>query len=220
MAPLVAAAAGIVPDGGTATSVSIGAGGRQVVGLAPAVAGVSHNTYSSFNVSAAGASLDNVGINARTIVNQVTGTDRSLIEGNIAVLGSTRANVILSNPNGITVNGGSFTNTGHVVLSTGRVSFDDITLAPGVIRRDVVLDTDSGTIVVGPNGLSSALISLDLIARNLRVEGPVNWICPCMTGHAVTLTLENLLAGETRVASSISRRCADATDLPGAFQTS
>ncbi|WP_186059804.1 filamentous hemagglutinin N-terminal domain-containing protein [Burkholderia gladioli] len=193
MTPLVAAAAGIVPDGGTATSVSIGAGGRQVVGLAPAVAGVSHNTYSSFNVSAAGASLDNVGINARTIVNQVTGTDRSLIEGNIAVLGSTRANVILANPNGITVNGGSFTNTGHVVLSTGRVSFDDITLAPGVIRRDVVLDTDSGTIVVGPNGLTSALISLDLIARNLRVEGPVN-----NTFSSSTAGLR-VLAGNSRV---------------------
>lgn len=174
LTPLAAAAAGIVPDGATQTSVTAGAGGRQIVNIAPAVAGVSQNTYSSFNVSAAGASLNNVGINARTIVNQVTGTDRSLIEGNLDVLGSTRANVILANPNGITVNGGSFTNTGHVVLSTGNVSFDDITLAPGVIRRDVVLDTSTGTIVVGPNGLTSALISLDLIARNLLIEGPVN----------------------------------------------
>ncbi|WP_232454201.1 contractile injection system protein, VgrG/Pvc8 family, partial [Burkholderia ubonensis] len=29
---------------------------------------------------------------------------------------------------------------------------------------------------------------------------PINgWTCPCMTGHTVTLGLENLLAGETRV---------------------
>ncbi|WP_157661752.1 hypothetical protein, partial [Burkholderia ubonensis] len=28
----------------------------------------------------------------------------------------------------------------------------------------------------------------------------VLWTCPCMTGHTVTLGLENLLAGETRVA--------------------
>lgn len=32
-----------------------------------------------------------------------------------------------------------------------------------------------------------------------------------MIGHAVTLRLEDLLAGENRVASSISERCADAT---------
>ncbi|MBR7996116.1 sel1 repeat family protein, partial [Burkholderia cenocepacia] len=38
-----------------------------------------------------------------------------------------------------------------------------------------------------------------------------DWTCPCMTGHAVTLRLENLPVGETRAASSISGRCADAT---------
>jgi filamentous hemagglutinin family protein len=193
IAPLAVAAAGIVPDGATPTRVAIGAGGREIVDLAPAIGGVSHNSYTSFNVSAAGAALNNVGINARTIVNQVTGTGRSLIEGNLAVLGSTRANLILANPNGITVNGGSFTNTGHVVLSTGRVSFSDVELAPGVIRRDVMLDTDSGTIVVGPNGLSSALISLDLIAKNLRIEGPVD-----NTFTSSTAGLR-LIAGRSRV---------------------
>ncbi|HDR9192572.1 filamentous hemagglutinin N-terminal domain-containing protein [Burkholderia vietnamiensis] len=119
-------AAGVVPDGGTATAVSIGAGGRQMINIAPAVGSVSNNTYSSFNVSKAGADLNNIGINARTIVNQVTSTNPTLIQGNINVLGP-RANVILANPNGVTVDGGSFTNTGHVVLSTGQVSFNDIT---------------------------------------------------------------------------------------------
>src|SRR5690349_1786956 len=62
-----AGAPGIVPDGGTATTVSTSANGRQTVGLAPAVYGVSNNTYTSFNVGKAGATLDNNGINARTI---------------------------------------------------------------------------------------------------------------------------------------------------------
>lgn len=127
--PHCAAAAGIVADGGTPTSVSIGPNGRQLVNLAPAVAGVSSNTYSSFNVTTAGATLNNAGINARTIVNQVTSTNRSLIEGEIAVAGP-RANVVLANPNGITVNGGSFVNTGHVALSTGTVNFNDLQIAP------------------------------------------------------------------------------------------
>ncbi|MGZ2749718.1 two-partner secretion domain-containing protein [Burkholderia stagnalis] len=165
-------AAGIVADGSTATTISTGAGGRQTVNVAPTVGGVSNNTYSSFNVSKAGADLNNVGINARTIVNQVTSTNPSLIQGNINVLGP-RANVILANPNGITVDGGSFTNTGHVVLSTGQVSFNDITLAPGVLQRNVVLTTDRGAITIGPGGLSGTLVNLDLIAKQLNINGPV-----------------------------------------------
>ncbi|MPV64318.1 filamentous hemagglutinin N-terminal domain-containing protein [Burkholderia sp. BE17] len=167
-----ALAAGITPDGGTATSVISGASGRQTVNIAPAIGGVSNNTYSSFNVSKAGADLNNIGINARTIVNQVTSTNPSLIQGNINVLGP-RANVILANPNGVTVDGGSFTNTGHVVLSTGQVSFNDVTIAPGVTQRNVMLTTNRGGIAIGPGGLSGTLVNLDLIAKQLSINGPV-----------------------------------------------
>ncbi|WP_441301340.1 filamentous hemagglutinin N-terminal domain-containing protein [Burkholderia sp. S-53] len=190
--PHCAAAAGIVPDGGTPTSVSIAPNGRQLVNLAPAVAGVSSNTYSSFNVTATGATLNNVGINARTIVNQVTSTNRSLIEGEIAVAGP-RANVVLANPNGITVNGGSFVNTGHVALSTGNVTFNDLQIAPGVIQRNVVLDTSTGTIVVGPGGLAGALIGLDLIAKNIIVDGAIDNTFSSSTAGV------RLLAGRSRV---------------------
>jgi filamentous hemagglutinin family protein len=168
----VASAAGIVPDGGTSTSVATAANGGQTVNIAPAISGVSQNTYSSFNVSSAGATLNNVGINARTIVNQVTSSNPSLIEGQISVTGS-RANVILANPNGITVNGGSFVNTGHVALTTGQVSFDDLQIAPGIFQRNVILNTTGGAIVIGPQGLSSALVDLDLIAKNIQINGPV-----------------------------------------------
>jgi len=168
--PCVIHAAGIVADGATATSVVTAANGGQTVNIAPAISGVSHNTYSSFNVSSAGATLNNVGINARTIVNQVTSSNPSLIEGQISVAGS-RANVILANPNGITVNGGSFVNTGHVALTTGQVSFDDLQIAPGIFQRNVVLNTTGGAIVIGPQGLSSALVDLDLIAKNIQING-------------------------------------------------
>jgi hypothetical protein len=81
--------------------------------------------------------------------------------------------VILANPNGVTVDGGSFTNTGHVVLSTGQVGFTDLTLAPGVIQRNVVLTTDRGAITIAPGGLSGTLVNLDLIAKQLSINGPV-----------------------------------------------
>ncbi len=167
-----AVAAGIVPDGGTATSVSTGATGRQTVNIAPATAGVSHNTYTSFNVGSAGADLNNTAVAARTIVNQVTSTNPSLIQGNIGVLGP-RANVILANPNGITVDGGSFTNTGNVALTTGQVSFNDFTTGSGQLQRNVVLNTNSGAINIGPGGLAGTMLNLELIAKQVRVAGAV-----------------------------------------------
>lgn len=166
------AAPGIVPDGGTHTTVTTAGNGRQTVSIAPSVYGVSNNTYSSFNVSQAGATLDNTSANARTIVNQVTSTNPSLIEGEVAVLGS-RANVVLANPNGITVNGGSFVNTGHVALATGQVSFSDLQLAPGQFQRNVLLNTQGGAITIGPRGLAGTLIGLELIAKQIQVNGPI-----------------------------------------------
>ena len=168
----VRAAAGIVPDGATSTTVTTAANGRQTVNIAPATGGVSQNTYSAFNVGASGATLNNTGINARTIVNQVTSTNPSLIQGDITVSGP-RANVVIANPNGITINGGSFVNTGRVALTTGQVSFNDVQIG-GVLQRNVVLNTTGGTITVGPQGLASTLIGLDLIAKNVLVNGPVN----------------------------------------------
>jgi filamentous hemagglutinin family protein len=170
--PTPTQAAGIVPDGQTATTVLTAPNGAQTVNIAAPVSGVSQNTYQSFNVGTAGATLVNTGINARTIVNQVTSTNPSLIEGTITVAGP-RANVILANPNGITVNGGSFVNAGHVALSTGQVTLVDVPIAPGVTQRNVALNTTGGTIVIGPGGLSAALVDLDLIAKNVQVQGPL-----------------------------------------------
>ncbi|VVD73814.1 tRNA nuclease CdiA-2 [Pandoraea morbifera] len=185
-------AAGIVPDGGTATSVTIGADGRQNVAIAPPVRGVSHNTYASFSVDRAGATLNNSGVNARTIVNEVTGTAPSLIQGQIAVAGP-RANVVLANPNGITVNGGTFVNTGHVALSTGQVSFSDVLVAPGVYQRNVVLDTGRGTIEVAGGGLAGTLIGLELIARTVRVSAPITNDFSSPTAYV------RVIAGSSRV---------------------
>ena len=57
-------AAGIATDGNSLTSISTPASGRQTFNIAPAIGGVSHNAYTSFNVSRAGANLNNVGIDA------------------------------------------------------------------------------------------------------------------------------------------------------------
>ncbi|KJK21247.1 hypothetical protein UB46_28285 [Burkholderiaceae bacterium 16] len=88
-------AGGITPDGGTVTTAATGANGRITVGVAQAMGGVSTNTYRDFNVPRAGVDLDNNAALARTILNQVTSTNPSILEGPLSVLGP-RANVILS----------------------------------------------------------------------------------------------------------------------------
>ncbi len=170
---LSVANAQVVPDASTVTSVFSGANGQAIVNVAPTVAGVSHNVYLDFNVGKPGLEFANSTAQARVIINEVNSTRPSLIEGPISVTGP-RANVIIANPNGITVNGGTFANTGNVALSTGRVQFNDFDIAPGVPQRDVVLTTNRGAIEIGPAGLSGAFNSLELIAKQLRVNGPVS----------------------------------------------
>lgn len=162
----------MVADGGTATSVSVGASGRVTVGIAPAVAGVSHNTFRDFNVSAAGVDLNNTSVGARNIVAQVTGTNPSVLAGPLAVLGP-RANVIVANPNGVSVNGLSVSGMGNLALTTGQVSFNDFTTANGQTQRNVVLTTGQGAIDIGRVGLTGTLLNLELIAKQIRVGGPV-----------------------------------------------
>ncbi|MCP2087405.1 UNVERIFIED_ORG: filamentous hemagglutinin family protein [Paraburkholderia sediminicola] len=102
-----ASAIGISVDGGTATTISSAANSHQTVNIASIVAGVSSDTYSSFNVNAAVVSLNSVGINAQAILNRATGTHPSIIGGPIGVIGP-RADVILADPSGIAMNDASF----------------------------------------------------------------------------------------------------------------
>lgn len=165
--------AGIVPDGGTATIRTTATTGRQTVRIAPAIGGVSHNTYTQFDVDRNGADFINTGVNARLILNEVTGSSPSQLQGRIAILGS-RAHFILANPNGITIDGGSFLNTGNVALSTGHISFNTFDPGDGSLQRNVLLTTDAGRIDITGQGLSGTFNSLELIAKTIRIGAPVS----------------------------------------------
>lgn len=182
----------VVPDGTTTTSVAADASGVSTVSIAPAsLSGLSHNTYEEFSVPAAGVNLDNRSVVARTILNEVTSSRISNLNGPLEVLGAS-AHVILANPNGITVNGGSFVNTGGVVLSTGVPSIVTHT-APGISQDNVVLETSSGRIDVTGAGLSGAMTSLQMLAGEIRIDGPVE-----NTSSNVRAEIR-LHAGSTRV---------------------
>ncbi|WP_460500822.1 two-partner secretion domain-containing protein, partial [Dyella jejuensis] len=167
----------------------IGAAGNgvPVVNLvAPSAAGVSHNPYQQFNVDKQGLILNNAagvsatqlggyivgnphyraGQAAKVIVNEVTSLQPTSLRGYTEVAGQA-ADVIIANPNGISVNGGGFINTNRATLTTGTPSFG----ADGSLSG---LRTGGGHIRIDGEGLNASHIDrLDLITRSLSVSGKV-----------------------------------------------
>jgi len=109
----------------------------------PSAAGVSRNQYHQFNVQQQGVILNNSTINtqtqlggwiqgnpnlpygaARVILNEVTSGNPSLLQGYIEV-GGQRAEVIIANPAGISVDGAGFINAAGVTLTTGTPVFNN-----------------------------------------------------------------------------------------------
>lgn len=180
--------------------VDAAANGVPVVHIAPpSAAGVSRNGYKEFNVGSNGLILNNSAasvqtqlggwiagnpqlgyVPARLIVNEVTGTNRSVLLGSIEVAGR-KADVVIANPNGLLCDGCGFINTGRAMLTTGVPDYD----AQGGLAA---IDVRQGSLDVGPAGLNATnLEQLDLLARGLVVEGEV-W-----AGNL------NVLAGANRV---------------------
>ncbi|MGQ1705149.1 DUF637 domain-containing protein [Acinetobacter baumannii] len=160
---------------------------------APTASGVSRNSYTQFDVNQNGVILNNsraatlskitnttIAANpnlargaATTIVNEVVSTNPSLLQGNLEVLGS-RANVIIANPSGITVNGGGFINANQVTLSTGALSYN----SDGSIKDHTI---KQGAITVNPDvskrglgGNANNPIALELLGRSIVINAPVN----------------------------------------------
>ena len=144
---IILAAAPIMPDAKAEAhrhpQVMETASGIPLVNItAPTAGGVSMNDYERFNVPSKGAILNNSYLLSKTqtagyvqgnnhmakgmakiIVNQVNGPMPTSMEGPLEVAGQ-KADVIIANSNGITVNGGSFIHTGRAVLTTGNVDLD------------------------------------------------------------------------------------------------
>lgn len=192
--PLMAAggsAAGIVPDPNAAPDkrpgMDVAPNGVPMVNItAPGSGGLSHNQYKQFDVSSQGAILNNSaqvvqsqlgGIiignpnlgdsgPARAILNEVTGGSRSNIEGFIEVAGS-RADVILANPNGVTVNGGGFINTNRAVVSTGLPRVEG-----GALRELTVRGGDVRIEGLGLNANDAT--GFDIVSRATEINAGIH----------------------------------------------
>lgn len=163
--PAFAVSQTITVSGETPTGVVFDGGGKATISIAPTSGtGVSLNKYGQFSVGVAGVDLDNRSVGATTIVNEVTGSTRSTINGDITVLGGT-ADVIIANPNGISVSGGKFVNARNVTLITGASQTGTDGLGYSIT---------GGDIEIGPGGLSGQMQRLDLAAREIRLNGNVD----------------------------------------------
>ncbi|MGN6320888.1 MAG: two-partner secretion domain-containing protein, partial [Dyella sp.] len=176
-----------VPDGATHTNVIAAPNGTPVVNIAaPNNAGVSHNTYQQFNVSSNGLVLNNSGAisntqlagyitgnpnlgagqSANVILNEVTSTQPSVLNGAMEVAGRA-AQVIVANPNGITCGGCGFINAPRGTLVTGVPILD----ANGGLAG---FNVTGGTITVNSQGLLSGNTDqVDLLARAVAINAGV-----------------------------------------------
>nr|WP_261521503.1 hemagglutinin repeat-containing protein [Burkholderia multivorans] len=177
----------IVATPGTSTQVIQTPNGLPQVNVArPSSAGVSVNTYNQFDVQKAGAILNNsatmvqtqqagwingnpnygAGQAARIIVNQVNSPNPSQIRGALEIAGA-RAELVIANPSGIFVDGGTFLNTSRATLTTGVPYYGaDGSLAGYNVNR--------GLVTVAGAGLNAANIDqVDLIARAVQVNAAV-----------------------------------------------
>ena len=152
---------------------------------APSSGGVSRNEYETFNVPDKGAILNNSytlsktelagyvpGNNnmaerpAKIIVNEVTGTGFTSMDGFLEVAGN-RADVVIANPNGITVNGGGFINTGRAILTTGKPIYDDRDNLQNLAVTGGLVDIEGK----GLNGKEAG--SLAILSRAVKINAGI-----------------------------------------------
>ncbi|BBM46512.1 putative septum site-determining protein MinC (plasmid) [Leptotrichia trevisanii] len=114
---------------------------------------------------------------------QVNGANRSQIEGYIEALSRQKVNVILSNENGIYLNGAGTINIKNFIPTTGRVKLKD---------GDVIgIDVEKGRVVIGANGFDATNTDyVNVIAKAMELQGN-------LVGNKVDVTL-----GENTVDSS------------------
>ena len=178
------------------TKLDMSRNGTPIVNIStPNGRGISINEFLDYNVGHEGQVLnnaDNIGrshlagiINANPnlaanqaanlIILQVNGSNRSDIEGYLEALSRQKVNVILSNENGIYLNGAGTINIRNFIPTTGRVKLQN--------GDFVGIDVEKGRVVIGSNGFDASTTDyVNVIAKALELQGS-------LVGNKVDVTL-------------------------------
>ncbi|EIG0405713.1 contact-dependent inhibition effector tRNA nuclease, partial [Escherichia coli] len=212
---LPAVGAVITPQNGAGMDKA--ANGVPVVNIAtPNGAGISHNRFTDYNVGKEGLILNNAtgklnptqlggliqnnpnlkaGGEAKGIINEVTGGNRSLLQGYTEVAGKA-ANVMVANPYGITCDGCGFINTPRATLTTGRPVMN----ADGSLQA---LEVTEGSITINGAGLDGTRSdAVSIIARATEVNAALHAKDLTVTAGANRITADgrvSALKGEGNV---------------------
>ena len=163
------------------------ASGIPLVNIAaPSAGGVSRNDYERFNVPEKGAVLNNsytlsktelagfvqgnanmAGGPAKIILNQVTSGHPTTMNGFLEVAG-TKADVVIANPNGITVNGGGFINTGRAILTTGKQEYSRDNQ-----WKDIRVSNDAMIVIDGKGLNGEKADAIELYTRAAKILGQI-----------------------------------------------
>ena len=176
----------VVPDQGKlGPKIEEARNGMTVVNInTPNDKGLSQNQYDAFNVDNKGLILNNanrpvntelagyimgnpnlVGPTANTILNEVTGTGATSMNGALEVAGN-KAHVIIANPNGISVNNGTFINANSATLTTGNPIINNGSITGYQVQQ--------GSITVGEKGLNASKTArTDMLAEAVQLNGKV-----------------------------------------------
>ena len=162
-----------------------------VIQITNPVHGVSHNRYESFSTDT-GAIFNNattptvstqigpVNANpnlresASLIVNEVVGTSTSQLAGTFEVVGQP-ADVVIANPNGISIKGVHFVNTPKATFTTGVPHMVDGRLENIAIEKgniDVTGAINAPTEQSGANSYTP-ISKVDLLAKTIRINADV-----------------------------------------------
>ena len=192
-------------DGKYKPIIDHAANGVDLVQIAEVNAnGVSRNLYSDFNIKSSGLILNNAtkyvktelggyidrnmflaGKGARVILNEVTSSKASTLNGYLEVAGN-RASVVIANANGISVNGLGFINTDNVIISTGKVTnWADGNMKFSGSKGDMLVNGD------GLNGRNPK--RLDIVTNNLTVDRSELW------GNELYISADGLLENTSKI---------------------
>ncbi|EOZ6782913.1 hemagglutinin repeat-containing protein [Escherichia coli] len=182
-------AAGIVADHGAPghqqpTIMQTASGIPQVNIQTPSAGGVSHNTYSQFDVGNQGVILNNAHNNvqtqlggmvagnpwlakgeARIILNEVNSRNPSQLNGFVEVAGK-KAQVVIANPAGISCDGCGFINANRATLTTGQPQMKNGSLTGFSVER--------GEIQITGKGMDASRTDYtDIIARSVKINAGI-----------------------------------------------